>query len=146
MSDELLFREVDEEVRQDQIKKIWERYGGLISIAAVLVVIAVAAFQGWRYWQVRQSEAAAQAYADAVTLLEDGKTADGEAALKGISHPTYATLARLRLAAALAAQGKADEAVAAYDAVAGDANTDPAFQGSGANPRWLHSRRQAQSR
>ena len=128
MSDESLFREVDEEVRQDQIKQIWKRYGTLISAAALALVLIVAGVQGWRYWQVRQSQAAAQAYADAVQLIADGKPADGEAALAAIDHGGFGVLAKIRRAAALAAEGKADEAVASYDAVANDGSIDQAFR------------------
>lgn len=128
MSDESLFREVDEEVRQDQIKKIWQRYGNLISAAALAIVIAAGGFQGWRYWQLRQSQDAAQAYGDAIALIEEGKAAEGEAALATITHAGYGTLAKLRRAAALAAEGKADEAVAAYDAVTADTRADPALR------------------
>jgi hypothetical protein len=128
VSDESLFREVDEEVRQDQIKKIWERYGGLISAAALIVVVVVAAYQGWRYWQLRQSETAAQAYGNGVALIADGKAAEGEAALQSVSHTGFATLAKLRQAAALNSEGKSDEAVAAFDAIAADPAVDPALQ------------------
>lgn len=128
MSDESLFREVDEEVRQDQIKHIWRRYGTLISTVALAIVVAVAGFQGWRYWQVRQSEAAAQAYADAVRLIADGKAAEGEAALAAIDHGGYGVLAKIRRAAALVAEGKTDDGVRSYDAVANDGAVDPVLR------------------
>ena len=38
MSD--IFNEVDEEVRREQLKKLWERYSNLIIGAAILVVAA----------------------------------------------------------------------------------------------------------
>jgi len=34
-----IFHEVDEEVRREQLKKLWERFGGYIIAACVLVVI-----------------------------------------------------------------------------------------------------------
>src|SRR5436305_1144715 len=40
-----IFHEVDEEVRREQLKKLWERYGNLLIAACVLVVLATA---GWR--------------------------------------------------------------------------------------------------
>ena len=42
MSDESLFREVDEEVRQEQYKKLWERYGNHIIALCLIVVAGVA--------------------------------------------------------------------------------------------------------
>jgi hypothetical protein len=122
VSDESLFREVDEEVRQEQYKKIWKQYGNYFTAMAVLVVLVVAGFKGWQYWQTSQSEQAARVFADAVKKLEEGKTADAEAAFAAIRHEGYARLADLRRAAALGSQGKADEAVAAYDALANDQN------------------------
>lgn len=120
MSDESLFREVDEEVRQDQFKKLWTQYGSYFTALAVVVVLAVAGFKGWQYWQLTQSETAAQIFADGVQKLQDGKTADAEAAFAAINHSGYAKLADLRRAAALAAAGQTDEAVALYDKIAND--------------------------
>ena len=39
MSD--IFQEVDEEVRREQLKKLWDRYGNYVVAALVLVVAAV---------------------------------------------------------------------------------------------------------
>ena len=40
-----IFQEVDEEVRREQLKKLWERYGIFLIAACVLLVVAVG---GWR--------------------------------------------------------------------------------------------------
>ena len=40
MSD--IFHEVDEEVRREQLKKLWQKYGWLVIAACVLVVLAAA--------------------------------------------------------------------------------------------------------
>lgn len=120
MSDESLFREVDEEVRQDQFKKVWTQYGSYFTALALVIILGVAGFKGWQYWQLTQSEGAAKVFADGVKKLEEGKTADAEAAFAAIQHAGYAKLAELRRAAALAGGGKTDEAVAIYDKVAND--------------------------
>ncbi len=64
----------------------------------------------------------------AVKLAGTGKADDGLKQLATVSHAGYAHLARLREAGILASQGKADEAVKAYDAVAADAATDPTLR------------------
>jgi hypothetical protein len=128
VSDESLFREVDEEVRQDQYKKIWKQYGNYITAAAVAVVLLVAGFKGWQYWQLSQAEKAARVYAEAVTKLEEGKTADADAAFAAIDHTGYAKLGNLRRAAALASQGKTEEAVALYDALANDQRSEQSLR------------------
>ena len=128
MSDESLFREVDEEVRQDQFKKIWAQYGNYFTALAVVIVLGVAGFKGWQYWQVSQSEKAARVFADAVKMLEEGKTADADAAFAAIDHKGYARLATLRRAGALTAAGKTDEGVALYDAIANDAKNEQSIR------------------
>lgn len=120
MSDESLFREVDEEVRQDKAKQLWSKYGSYFTALALVIILGVAGFKGWQYWQLTQSEAAARVFSDGVKKLEEGKTADAEAAFAAIDHTGYAKLAELRRAAALAGSGKTDEAVAIFDKVAND--------------------------
>lgn len=124
MTDESLIREVDEEVRRDEYKKIWDRYGNVFTALAVLVVAAVAAFKGWEYYQQKQSEGAAVVYSDALKKAGEGKFDDALAALKAVSHVGYGQLARLEEAAVLAEKGETEKAVAAYDAIAADASVD----------------------
>ena len=39
-SDESLFREVDEEVRQEQLKRLWDRYGTyIVALCAVMMAL-----------------------------------------------------------------------------------------------------------
>ncbi|MBI2719014.1 MAG: tetratricopeptide repeat protein [Rhizobiales bacterium] len=128
MSDESLFREVDEEVRQDQLKKIWDRYGNAIIGLCLVVVIGVAGFKGWQYWQVKQSEAAGQVFFDAARLADAGKADEAVKLYSTIGHAGYGQLARLREAAVFAASGNSDAAVKAYDGVAADASADPAIR------------------
>lgn len=68
MSDDSLFREVDEEVRQERFKKLWAQYGNLIVAVCLIVVVGVAGFKGWQYWQVKQAEEAGDAFFDAAKL------------------------------------------------------------------------------
>ena len=60
MSD--IFREVDEEVRRDQFKKLWERYGIFIIALAVLFVAAVGGWRGYQWWQAKQAAVSGAAF------------------------------------------------------------------------------------
>jgi hypothetical protein len=120
VSDESLFREVDEEVRQEQFKKLWSKYGSVFTALAIGVVAVVAGFKGWQYWQVKQSEAAAESFFAAAALSGEGKHAEAQKLLSGIGHAGYAMLAKFRLAADLATEGKAQDAVKLYDQLAAD--------------------------
>ncbi len=124
MSDESLFREVDEEVRQEQFKKMWTQYGNLIIALCFVLIAAVAAFKGWQYWQVKQAQSAGESFFSAVKLSNAGKVDEASKQFQAIGHPGYATLAKLREANALAAAGKIPDAVQIYDAVAAQSSVD----------------------
>jgi len=125
VTDESLFREVDEEVRQEEYKKIWDRFGNVFVGIAVVSVVLVAAWKGYEYYQRTQSEAAAIIYQEAVKKAAEGKHEDALSALRAVRHAGYGQLARVREAAVLADKGDVEPAVAAYDAIAADTSADP---------------------
>ena len=58
-------REVDEEYRQDQIRRVLNKHWGLILAAVVAVLVGVAAWRGYVYWRQQRAEAAGIRYFDA---------------------------------------------------------------------------------
>lgn len=124
MSDESLFREVDEEVRQEQYKKLWARYGNLVIGVCLAVILGVGGYQGWNYWQTKQAEAAGDSFFAAAELAAAGKQAEAQAQFEAVTHPGFRGLAQLREASLLASGGKPAEAAAIFDAVAADNTAD----------------------
>ncbi len=130
-----IFDEVDEELRADRAQDLLKRYGGVIIGAAMLVVAATGAWQGWRWWQARQEMAAADAFltaqrsAEALTptalAAERTAIATKFEQVAADSPGGYRTLSRLRAAGLRAQAG--DRAAAATIAltVAADSTADP---------------------
>jgi hypothetical protein len=115
-----IFHEVDEEVRRDQLKKLWERYGGYLIVACIIVVIGVGAWRGYEWWQAKQAAQSGAAFEQAAMLAESGKHQEAAAAFAKLSADGaggYRMLARLREAGELASSDP-KAAVAAYDAIA----------------------------
>ena len=128
MSD--IFHEVDEEVRRDQFKKLWDRYSIYIIALAVLIVAGIGAWRGYEYWVAKKAAAAGAAFESAVTLSEQGKYSEAEAAFAKVvteAPEGYRVLARFRAAAALA-QVKPADAVKAYDDLAADTSLGTTWQ------------------
>jgi hypothetical protein len=126
-SDEFI-REVDEELQRDRLSTLWHRYGRLVIAGAVLLVVGVAAYEGWQAWRASQMQAEALRFADAQSELDQQHWKEGAAALQsfaGTAEGGYATLARFREADALQQAGDRAGAAAALDAVAGEADADP---------------------
>jgi len=125
MSD--IFQEVDEEVRRDKAAEFWKKYQNLILAAAAVVVLASAGFRYWQYERGKAAEAAGDQFQQALAALEGGKLDEAKAgfdtiAAKGPSG--YRALAQMAAAGARAAKDP-QGAIAAFDAVAGDASIDP---------------------
>ena len=128
MSD--IFNEVDEEVRREQLKKLWERYGLHLVALCVLIVVGVGAWRGYEWWQDKQAAQSGAAFEQAVALAEAGKHQEAEAAFAKIASDGttgYRVLARLREAAELAPTDRS-AAVKAYDEIAADRNAGQVIQ------------------
>ena len=125
-----IFREVDEEVRREQLKKLWDHYGNYVVVAAVLLVAAVAAWRAYMWWEARKAAENGAAFEAATALAEAGKRGEAEAAFAKIAADGtagYRHLARMREAAELA-QSDAKAAITAYDQIAADRAVGPVLQ------------------
>ena len=125
MSD--VFREVDEDLRNEQMTNLWRRFGPLAIGAAVLVVVGVAGFKGWNWYVTQQAEDAGLRYEQAVAASEDGNQAEGIRQMELIARSApgaYPALAALEIAGLKAQAGDIDGAVAAYDAFAADSSNE----------------------
>jgi hypothetical protein len=119
MSD--IFKEVDEDIRRDQLKKLWDRVGPYVIGLAVLIVVGTAGYRGWEYWQQRQAQISGDRFIAAMDLANAGKHDEAIAALEAIVKDGtggYPTLAAFRIAAEKASKGDTAGAVAAFDAIA----------------------------
>jgi len=117
-----IFHEVDEEVRREQLKKLWDRYSIYLIALAVLIVAGMAAWRGYEYWVAKKAAAAGAEFEAAIALNEEGKRAEAEAAFAKVAAEApagYRMLARMRAAGALA-QSKPADAVKAYDEISAD--------------------------
>lgn len=124
MSD--IFREVEEEVRREQYEQLWKKYGDYIIAAVAFLVIGVAAFQLWRYYDARQRARASDEYQAAEALLDSRKPVDAAADFARLSKDApsgYAQISQLQAADALLAAGKKKEAVAVYKQIEGSSDT-----------------------
>ena len=125
-----IFHEVDEEVRREQLKKLWDRYSIYLIALAVLIVAGIGAWRGYEYWVAKRAATAGAAFEAAAALGEQGKFAEAEAAFAKVAADApqgYRVLARMRAAGALA-QIKPADAVKAYDELSADASLGATWQ------------------
>jgi len=128
-----IFDEVSEDLRADRARQLMQRYGYLLIVAAVLVVVAVG---GWKWWQAKQRgdrETIAAAFIAAsrnASAPLDAPTPARADALDALSRMAanapggYRTLARLRAAALKVSAGDLPGALALWDQVSADTEAD----------------------
>lgn len=125
-----LFDEVDEEVRREQFKKLWDKYSIYFIALMVLVVAAAAGWQGYKYFEAKKAAEAGAAFEKAAELSEQDKHAEAEAAFTELAAKApsgYRTLARLRAAAEAAARDP-KAAAKMYDDLAADRSVGGEWQ------------------
>lgn len=74
--------DLEEQEQLDELKAWWKTYGKLVSNAVLLLLVAYAAYQGWHYYQGKQSvEASTEFQALQITDEKDVKTIQSKAGL-----------------------------------------------------------------
>jgi hypothetical protein len=117
-----LFDEVDEEVRREQLKKLWDRYSIYIIAAALLIIAAVAGWRGYEYLEAQKAAEAGAAFDAALDLAEQNKHSEAQAAFDKLATTApagYRMLARLRAAGEVAASDP-QAGAKLYDELAAD--------------------------
>lgn len=129
MSD--IFREIDEELRRDNLLKLWSRYGRYVIAVAVAALVIAGGIVAWRDHQLTERRAQSTRYAGALALARDGKEADAIKVFAAIVQEGrgYGVLASFEDAGLVAKSGNRDAAIADYDRIAADGDLDPGLRG-----------------
>lgn len=121
MSNENIFREIDEELRSDRMRALWRRFAPFVIGGAIAIVALVAVNEGWSWYTRSQSSQSSQELYAALDAAERGDLAAAQTQLDQVAangSGGYPTLAEFRKAALLAEEGDVTGAVAAYDTLA----------------------------
>jgi hypothetical protein len=119
-----IFDEVNEDVRREQLKKLWDKYSIYIIALALLIVVGVGGWRGYEYLEAKKAAEAGALFDKAVELSDANKHAEAEAAFADLAAKAprgYRILARLRTAAEVAHRDK-PAAAKMYDDIAADSS------------------------
>ena len=122
-----IFREIDEELRQERYEKLWQKYGRFFVGAAVAVIVGFAGWQGWTHYDKSQREAASAQYASALRLAAEGKNSEAASLFASLAEKggdSYGVLSRFHQAALKAKAGDLSGAAADYQAIAAESGVE----------------------
>jgi hypothetical protein len=118
-----IFREIEEELKQENYLRIWKQHGNKIVAAVAIALLLVGGFYAWRQYQAQKRLDASDRYAQAQALAAADKREDAAAVFSQISEQFgggYRTLADLQRASLRAQSGDETGAVAIYESLAAD--------------------------
>ena len=128
---ESFVREVDENLRRDQMAERAKRYGGVVAVAVVLFLIAVAGYLYWQHRQRLEAEAGTEQLAGALQDIGSNKMATAPAQLDALRQADVegvkATAGLTRASLALQ-QGNRKLASTIYAEIAADTSLSQAFR------------------
>ncbi|MDB5689138.1 MAG: hypothetical protein JWL91_1014 [Sphingomonas bacterium] len=130
-NNDAFFREVDDELRRDQLTSFGMRYGRIVLIAAALALAALGGFLYWQHHRAQQAGLDSEALSGALADLGQGKAGPAKAKLDQLAQSprdVYRASARLTAAAAAAERNDIKAAVAQFAAVAADGDVPAPFR------------------
>lgn len=114
-------QEVNEDVKNDNFKVLWNRYGVFIIAFVVIAVSAAVSFEKIKSWKVEQNQFKTESYMTAAQLQENSD--DTIKALQKINQQDqgiFGDFAKLQIANVLFNQNKNDEALATLQSLVDD--------------------------
>lgn len=122
-----IFREIDEELRRDNLLKLWKQYGKYVIALVVLALLIAGGVVAWRDHLASERRAEATRYASGLALLREGKSEDAAKLFQSLPQngSGYGMLAAFEQAEMQAKAGDRKGTVAAYDRLAASSNLDP---------------------
>ena len=128
---EALFKEIEEEVRQDQANQWWQSYKKFIIVGAFSIVASVAGYQGWKSFIISESLRRGEAFESAQTLMKAGQADKAVLALIAISEETndgYSKLSLFKEASAALKKNEVNQAISIYRNLSNDQDLAKLYQ------------------
>ena len=107
-------REVDEDVKNDNLRIFWNKYGLYVILFVVFCLTLAVSFESLKAWKVRRDQAMTNAYISTLNMKNNGKLNESLVMLKKISEDgngIYRDIAKLQTVNVLLEQGNKDQAV-----------------------------------
>ena len=123
LKNDALLKEIEQDVKNEQLKSLWDKYGLFIIIAVALILTAAVSFETFKTWRAKRAQELSNAYAVAVSLQNQGRFDESLNILQNLAKANrgiYGDVAKLQIANIYFEQGKNAEAMAALEQLSSD--------------------------
>lgn len=124
LAHDALLREIADDVKNDELKSLWNKYGLLIILVVALALTAAVSFETFKNWVNRRNQEISNAYAVAISLQNQGRLDESLNILQNITERTsgiYQDIAKLQIANIYFEQNKPQEAATLLEELSEDA-------------------------
>ena len=114
INEDALLREVVEDVKNEQLQQLWNKYGLYIIVGIALVLTIAISFEGIKSWRDKKHQELSNAYAVAMSLQSQGRLDESLDIYNTLSEKAsgiYDDLAKMQIANIFLEQGKKNEAL-----------------------------------
>lgn len=124
--------EVNEELKNEKLKQIWEKYGLMIIAVVTITLTAAISFETIKSWYNKKFQDISDTYSVATVLQEQEKYDESIAVLKSVeekaSDHIYAQLVKFQEANILLEQNKPEEAIKILQEIISNEDTDKSLR------------------
>lgn len=124
---DVFFKEVSEDVQNDNLKAFWKKYGVQIVAGVALCLTIAVSFETIKHWRDLQNQKWSDAFAYTQLLKNQTKESDSLKALTALEkdgNAIYSDIARFEKVNILLDQGRSDEAFEQLDSLVKNAHND----------------------
>ena len=125
---EAFIKEVNEDLKNDELKKMWDKYGLYIIILVIAAVTAAVSFETIKAWYTKKIQTWSDTYAYALNMQAQGKYDESTASLNYIIEKEYGIfteLSQLQKINLLLEQGKNEDAIKLMENIANSDDFNP---------------------
>jgi hypothetical protein len=125
-----IFREIDQELRRENLLKLWSRYGKYVIAGVLAVVLVVGGIVAWRDHQANERRAQGARFTSALALARQGKETEAVKLFGALAQEGggYSVAGAFEQAELLAKSGDRKAAVAVFEKLAGSSGLDAEFR------------------
>lgn len=120
-------QEVDEDLKNENLKKLWDKYGLYIIVTVVLILTATVSFETFKVLHEKRNQTWSDKYSYAINLQLQGKDAESLKVLNEIiehKHDIYSDLAKVQVSNIYFEQGDTAKAIEELENIINDKETN----------------------
>ncbi len=128
LKNDALLKEIDTDLKNEQLKSLWDQYGLFIILFVALSLTAAVSFETFKAWNAKRDQELSNAYAVAVSLQNQGRFEESLSLLQNLTNSrrgVYKDIANLQIANIYLEQGKNAEAVELLRQLADNSRANP---------------------